>query len=368
MKVIPAPDYPTEAEIITPAAEINKLYKTGRGSLKMRAVYQMEDQEIVITALPHQVSSAKILEQIAAQMQSKKLTMVTDLRDESDYENPTRLVLVPRSNRVDCEQLMHHLFATTDLEKNYRVNLNMIGLDGRPEVKNLKSILQEWIEYRLQTVRRRLQHRLDKVERRLHLLDGLLVAFLNLDAVIEIIRTEDVPKPILMERFGLSDVQADAILDLKLRQLAKLEEMKIRAEQAELANERDSIVETLGSERRLKSMVKKELQADAKQYGDDRRSPLQARQEAKALSEKDLLPTEPVTVILSEKGWIRCAKGHDVEPEGLNYKSGDQYLCSAKGRSNQSVVLLDSSGRAFTTDAHSLPSARSQGRTCHWPL
>ena len=361
MEHIKAPDYPTDAEIITPKEDLDKMYRTGRGSIKMRAVYELEQGEILINALPHQVSTAKVLEQIAAQMQSKKLTMVSDLRDESDYENPVRLVIVPRSNRVDCEQLMHHLFATTDLEKSYRVNLNMIGLNGRPEVKGLKEILLEWLEYRTQTVRRRLEHRLDKVERRLHILDGLLIAFLHLDAVIELIRTHDEPKQQLMEQFGLSEKQAESILDLKLRQLAKLEETKIRAEQQTLAKEKDELTLVLSSERRLKTKVQKELQQDALEYGDARRSPLEEREDAKALSEKDLMPAEPVTVIISKKGWLRCAKGHDVEPEGLNYKSGDAFLCSAKGRSNQSVIMLDSSGRSFTADVHTLPSARTQG-------
>ncbi|MFW8591719.1 DNA topoisomerase IV subunit A [Glaciecola sp. 2405UD65-10] len=361
LEIVQGPDYPTDAEIITPKSDITKIYETGRGSIKMRAVYAQDAGEIIITALPHQASGAKIMEQIASQMQAKKLPMVSDLRDESDHENPTRLVVTPRSNRVDTEQLMAHLFATTDLEKSYRVNINMIGLDGRPQVKDLRMILTEWLSYRKNTVTRRLQYRLDKILARLHILEGLLIAFLNIDEVIEIIRTFDEPKKELIQRFALSDKQAEAILDLKLRHLAKLEEFKIRGEQEELAKERDSLQLLLGSDRRLKSLIKKEILADAQTYGDDRRSPIVARAEAKALSEKELIPSEPVTVVLSEKGWARCAKGHDVDVAGLSYKSGDAYLSSAKGRSNQLAVFLDSGGRSFSCDAHALPSARSQG-------
>ena len=358
---VQGPDFPTDAEIITPRADIRKIYETGRGSIKMRAVYTEENGDIVITALPHQASGGKVLEQIAAQMQAKKLPMVSDLRDESDHENPTRLVITPRSNRVDSEQLMQHLFATTDLEKSYRVNLNMIGLDGRPQVKDLRTILAEWLVYRKDTVTRRLQYRLDKVLARLHILEGLMIAFLNIDEVIEIIRTFDEPKAELMRRFSLSDKQAEAILELKLRHLAKLEEMKIKGEQDELEEERQKLETLLGSDRRLKTLIKKEILADAEKYGDDRRSPLVERGEAKALSEKELIPSEAVTVVLSEKGWARCAKGHDVDAEGLSYKAGDGFLASAKGRSNQPAVFLDTSGRAFSCDAHGLPSARSQG-------
>ncbi|RUO34363.1 DNA topoisomerase IV subunit A [Aliidiomarina shirensis] len=358
---VKGPDYPTDAEIITPAEDIEKIYETGRGSIRMRARYVLDDGEIIIDALPHQASGNRILEQIAAQMQAKKLPMVSDLRDESDHENPTRLVVVPRSNRVDTDQLMAHLFATTDLEKSYRVNLNMLGLDGRPQVKPLLSILKEWIQYRLRTVTRRLQYRLDKVERRLHILDGLLIAYLNLDEVIEIIRQEDEPKLELIKRFNLTEIQAEAILDLKLRHLAKLEEMKLRGEQDELAKERDALNLVLNSERRLKTMVRKELIADAEKYGDDRRSPLVERKEARALSDRDLTPSEPVTVVLSQKGWVRCAKGHDVDGTSLSYKAGDAYLGQASGRSNQPVVFIDSSGRSFSCEAHTLPSARTHG-------
>ena len=358
---VQGPDYPTKAEIITSKSDIEKMYASGKGSIKMRAVFEVEDGDIVISALPHQVSGGKILEQIAAQMQTKKLPMVADLRDESDHECPTRLVIVPRSNRVDVESLMNHLFATTDLEKNFRVNLNILGLDKRPRVMSLTDILNEWLAYRLDTVRRRLQYRLDKILARLHILDALLVAFLNIDEVIDIIRTYDNPKAELMSRFSLSQIQAEAILEIKLRQLAKLEEIKIKVEQDELAIERDKIELILSSERRMKTLVKKEMISDAEKYGDDRRSPIVERGESKALQEKDLVPSEAVTVVVSEKGWARCAKGHDIEPDKLSYKAGDGYLCSAKGRSNLPVVFIDSSGRAYTTDAHSLPTARSQG-------
>ena len=355
------PDFPTEAEVITPKADLLKIYSTGRGSVRMRAVYRVEDGDIVVTALPHQVSGAKVLEQIAAQMQAKKLPMVADLRDESDHENPCRIVIIPRSNRVDADELMQHLFATTDLESSYRVNTNVIGLDGKPQVKDLRTLLTEWLQYRVGTVRRRLQFRLDKVERRLHLLEGLLAAFLNLDEVIHIIRTEDSPKPVLMERFGLTDIQADYILDTRLRQLARLEEMKIRGEQDELAKERAKLLALLGSEAKLKKLVRQEILDDAEKYGDERRSPIVARAEAKALSETELMPTEPVTVVLSEKGWVRCAKGHDIDATGLSYKAGDGFKAAAPGRSNQYAVFIDSSGRSYSLAAHSLPSARGQG-------
>ncbi|SKA73694.1 topoisomerase-4 subunit A [Thiothrix eikelboomii] len=360
-KLIPAPDFPTEAEIITPAAEFLSLYEKGTGSFKMRARYEMDEGDLVITALPYQVSGSKILEQIAQQMQAKKLPLVEDLRDESDHEQPVRLIIVPRSNRVDIEQLMSHLFASTDLEKSYRVNLNMIGLNGRPQVKDLRQILSEWLHYRRQTVTRRLQWRLDKVEKRLHLLAGLLVAFLNLDEVIRIIRSEDDPKPKLIKRFGLTEIQADYILDTKLRQLARLEEMKIRGEQADLAKEREDILTLLGSEKKLTSLIRKELKEDAKLYGDERRSPLVEREAAQVLDETALTPAEPITVVLSKMGWIRAAKGHDIEPESLSYKQGDGFLSAAYGRSNQQLVLLDSTGRSYSLPANALPSARGQG-------
>lgn len=361
LDIVQGPDYPTEAEIITPRAEIRKIYQNGRGSVRMRAVWTKEDGAVVISALPHQVSGARVLEQIAAQMRNKKLPMVDDLRDESDHENPTRLVIVPRSNRVDMEQVMNHLFATTDLEKSYRINLNMIGLDNRPAVKNLLEILSEWLTFRRDTVRRRLSYRLEKVLKRLHILEGLLVAFLNIDEVIEIIRHEDEPKPALMSRFGISETQAEAILELKLRHLARLEEMKIRGEQSELEKERDHLQAILASERKMNNLLKKELQADADAYGDDRRSPLREREEAKAMSEHDMLPSEPVTIVLSQSGWVRSAKGHDIDAPGLNYKAGDSFKAAVKGKSNQPVVFIDTTGRSYAIDPITLPSARGQG-------
>jgi topoisomerase-4 subunit A len=361
MQYIQGPDYPTDAEIISPSHELQAIYETGRGSIKMRGLYQLEDGDIIITALPHQTSGSKVLEQIAAQMNAKKLPMVSDLRDESDHENPTRIVIVPRSNRIDVEQLMAHLFATTDLEKSYRVNLNILGLDQRPRVKNLLEILSEWLVFRRDTVRRRLQFRLDKVLDRLHVLEALLIAFLNIDEVIKIIRENDQPKPVLMAHFGITERQAEAILELKLRHLAKLEEMKIRGEQAELEKERDYLEGILGSEKKLTKLIREELLSDAEKYGDNRRSPIVMREEAKALSEKELLPSEPVTVVLSEKGWVRCAKGHDVDGNSLQYKAGDGFKAAASGRSNRYAAFIDSSGRAFAAEAHDLPSARGQG-------
>lgn len=355
------PDFPTDAEIITPRTEILRMYHTGNGSMRMRARYEKEGDGVVITALPHQVSGAKILEQIAAQMNAKKLPMVEDLRDESDHEHLTRLVIVPRSNRVDVEALMNHLFATTDLERSYRINLNMIGINGRPQVKSLRDILSEWLTFRTATVRRRLQYRLDKVMQRLHILDGLLIAYLNLDEVIAIIRYEDKPKAVLMQRFALSDTQAESILELKLRHLAKLEEMKIRGEQKELAAERDGLEKILGSAQRLKTLIRKEIITDAEKYGDVRRSPIVARLPAQAMDETALISTEPVTVILSEKGWVRSAKGHEVDAAALTYKAGDTFLAAATGRSNQLVLFFDSTGRSYSVPAHTLPSARGQG-------
>ena len=360
-RFIKGPDYPTEAEIITSPNEIARIYETGHGSIRIRACFEKEDDNIIITALPHQVSGAKILEQIAAQMQAKKLPMVEDLRDESDHENPTRLVIIPRSNRINNTALMSHLFATTDLERTYRVNMNIIGTDHRPRVKSLLNILDEWLTYRTDTVRRRLQFRLDKILKRLHILDGLLIAFLNIDEVIAIIREEEKPKPVLMARFNISDIQAEAILELKLRHLAKLEEMKIRGEQEELAKERDLLEKTLGSSRRLKTLIRKELSADAEKYGDARRSPIMVRTAARAMDESSLISSEAVTVILSEKGWVRAAKGHEIDPVQLNYKSGDGYLTAKQGRSNQQAVFFDSTGRSYTLPTHTLPSARSQG-------
>jgi topoisomerase-4 subunit A len=361
MEHIKGPDYPTDAEIITSRDDLLAMYEKGNGSVRARARYEKEDGDIVITALPYQVSGNKILEQIAQQMTAKKLPMLEDIRDESDHENPTRLVLVPRSNRVDVEQLMTHLFATTDLERTYRVNMNMIGIDGRPGVKNLRMVLKEWLTYRVQTVRNRLDWRLQKINKRLHLLEGLLIAFLNIDEVIQIIRENDKPRPILMQRFNLSEVQADYILDTKLRQLARLEEMRIRDEQKELAEEKERIEKLLSSDRRLKTLIKKEILDDAETYGDPRRSPIVEREAAQAMDESALIASDPITVVLSSMGWVRAAKGHDVDAEKLNYKAGDGPRSAAQGKSNQLAVFLDSTGRAYTLAAHTLPSARGQG-------
>ncbi len=358
---IKGPDYPTEAELISSPDEIRQIYETGHGSLKLRAAWQKEGGEIVINALPYQVSGAKVLEQIAAQMAAKKLPMVSDLRDESDHESPVRLVIEPRSNRIDLDALMNHLFATTDLERSYRANLNMIGLNGRPRVFDLKSLLQEWIDYRLETVRKRLQFRYDKIVQQLHILEGLLIAFLNIDEVIHIIRTEDEPKPVLMKRFKLSDIQAEAILELKLRRLAKLEEMKIRHEHEELEKERDWLDKILKSRKRLKTLVRDELLADAEEYGDQRRSPLETREAAKAMDQNALIPAEPVTVVLSEKGWIRAAKGHEVDPTQLAFKSGDALQSHVRGKTNEILLCIDSNGRTYAITPHGLPSARSFG-------
>ena len=360
-EIIQGPDFPTGAEIISSRDELIESYKTGHGSVRMRACYEIENGEIVVTALPYQVSGGKVLEQIAAQMTAKKLPMVEDLRDESDHENPTRLVIVPRSNRIDTGALMLHLFSSTDLERSARMNLNMIGLDGRPRIKDLRVILKEWLEFRTDTVRRRLEHRLDKVNRRLHLLEGLLIAYLNLDEVIRIIRSEDKPRPALMKRFKLTEMQADYILDTRLRQLARLEEMKIRGEQEELAAERDALMKTLASKQRLKTLIKKEIQADAEKYGDERRSTLVERAAAQAMDETALIPSEPVTIVLSRNGWVRVAKGHEIDPLEMNYKSGDEFAAAARGRSNQLAVFIDSTGKTYALPTHSLPSARGQG-------
>ena len=360
-KIVQGPDFPTGAEIISSRAELKQLYETGNGTFRARAMYEIEDGDIVITQLPYQVSGNKILEQIAAQANAKKLPMVEDFRDESDHEHPTRLVIVPRSNRVDIQQLMAHLFATTDLERSYRVNLNIIGLDGRPKVMDLKTLLEQWLQFRTDTVTKRLNWRLEKVNARLHILAGLLTAYLNLDEVIRIIRREEEPKPVLMKRFDLSDIQAEAILETKLRHLAKLEEMKIRGEQDELAKERDDLNKILGSKARMQKLIRDELTADAAAYGDQRRSRLVERAAAQAIDEKDLVTSEPVTVVLSERGWVRAAKGHDLDPASLSYKTGDQFQAAVRGRSTQQAVFLDSTGRAYSLFAHTLPSARGQG-------
>jgi len=358
---IKGPDYPTGAEIITPGKDLINLYTTGLGSVRARATWRKEGQNIYITTLPYQVSPSKIIEQVAAQMRAKKLPWLEDARDESDHANPVRIALIPRSNRVDAEQLMGHLFATTDLEKSYRVNLNVIGQDGRPQVKHLKALLSEWLAFRSETLTRRLRHRLEKVERRLHLLDGLLIAFLNLDEVIHIIRTEDAPKPALIARFNLTEEQADYILETRLRQLARLEEMKLRGEQDTLEKERKQLAAILDSKAKLKSLLKEELQADGKKFGDARRSPLVAREAAQAISETELLPSEPVTIVLSQKGWARAAKGHDIDAKALSYREGDGLLTAARSRSTWQAAFLDSTGRAYSTPAHSLPSARGNG-------
>ena len=359
--MIPAPDYPTNAEIITPAAELLKMYETGNGSIRMRAKYLPENGDIVITALPHQTSGSKIITQIAAQMTEKKLPMVEDVRDESDHENPVRLVIVPRSNRIDIENVMTHLFATTDLERSFRVNLNMIGLDGFPQVKNLKTILTEWLDYRIQTVRQRLQYHLDKILKRLHILEGFLIAHLNIDDIIAIIRDEDKPKPVLMKSYKLSEEQTEAILDLKLRQLAKLEEVKIRGEEKKLSKERQSLEDTLKSEKKLQNLMIAEIRADVKKYGDPRHSPLVEREQAQAFNETTFVSSDPITVILSAKGWVRAAKGHEMEPAGLNYRAGDEFADVCRGRTNQQVIFFDASGRSYSAPAHTLPSARGQG-------
>ncbi|MGB5439677.1 MAG: DNA topoisomerase IV subunit A, partial [Gammaproteobacteria bacterium] len=360
-KIIKAPDFPTGAEIITPQAELLEAYSTGRGSVRMRACYEIEQGEIVVTELPFQTSGGKVLEQIAAQMIARKLPMVEDLRDESDHENPTRLVIVPRSNRVDTAALMSHLFASTDLERSARINLNIIGLDGKPKINDLRGLLKEWLEFRTSTVRRRIEHRLEKVNTRLHLLEGLLIAFLNLDEVIRIIREEDKPKPALMKRFKLSEEQADYILDTRLRQLARLEEMKITGEQQELAKERDALQKLLSSEARLKTLIKSEIRADAEKFGDQRRSKLVEREQAQVMDENTLVPSEPVTIILSKNGWVRVARGHDINAAEMSYKAGDEFAAAAQGRSNELAVFIDSTGKTYAVPAHTLPSARGQG-------
>lgn len=357
------PDYPTEAEIITTAEELKTIYKQGSGQVRVRAVYEKETDGVVVSALPYQVSGARVLEQIAQQMNAKKLPMVEDLRDESDHENPVRLVIVPRSNRVDVDALMLHLFASTDLERTYRVNLNIIGINGRPQVKDLRALLKEWLEFRTNTVTRRLQWRLDRVNERLHILEGLLIAYLNIDEIIAIIRGEDEPKPVMMKRFKLSDTQAEAILEIKLRRLAKLEEIKIKSEAKELTKERDDLQKILGSKARLKKLIKTELLEDAETYGDPRRSIIVERPGAVQLDETQLMPAELTTIILSKRGWVRAAKGHDVAPLEMNYKAGDEYQAHAFGKSNQLAVFLDSQGKAYALPAHSLPSARGQGES-----
>jgi topoisomerase-4 subunit A len=360
MKHIRGPDFPTGGELVSPRDDIKEIYATGSGTLRLRAAYKIENGDIVITALPHQVSGGKVLEQIATQMRNKKLPQVDDLRDESDHEDPTRLV-ISKKRGVDVEQLMSHLFSTTSLERTVRVNMNIIDLDGRPRAFNLVDLLKEWIKFRKETVKRRLAHRLQIVVDRLHILDGLLIAYLNIDEVIRIIRGEDKPKPVLMKTFRLSDVQAEAILNLRLRNLAKLEEMKIKGEQDELSEERDVLEKTLKSAARLKTLIKKEILADAEDYGDDRRTQIVEREAAQALDETQLVSSEPVTVVLSKRGFARAAKGHEIDPLTLSYKSGDGFLAAAQGRSNQLAMFIDSTGRVYSVMAHTLPSARGQG-------
>jgi topoisomerase-4 subunit A len=361
MKFVKGPDLPTGAEIISPRADLKEFYDKGVGTFKARATWEIEEGSIVITAFPYQVSPTKVQEQIAEQMRAKKLPMVDALNDESDHENPTRVVIVPRSNRVDLTELMNHLFATTDLERSYRVNLNIIALDGRPRVMNLREVLSEWLEFRTRTVTRRLEYRLSKVAKRLHILDGLLIAFLNLDEVIRIIRREDEPKPVLMKRFKLSEEQTEEILNTRLRHLAKLEEMKIKEEQKTLAAEREELEALLKSKAKLKKLIATEIRADADKYGDERRTKIIEREAAQAIDETSLIPNEPVTVVLSTGGWVRSAKGHEVEPGALSYKGGDGFQALARGRSLQSAVFIDSTGRTYTLPAHSLPSARGYG-------
>jgi topoisomerase-4 subunit A len=363
MKHVKGPDLPTGAEIVSPRAELLEFYEKGMGSFRARATWEQDEEtgNVIVTTLPHQVSGSKLQEQIAQQIRDKKLPMVEDIRDESDHENPVRIVIVPRSSRVDLAQLMTHLFATTDLERSYRVNLNVIDLDGRPKVMGLKQLLSRWLEFRISTVRRRLAYRLEKVTRRLHLLDGLLVVYLNLDEVIRIIRREDEPKPKLMARFKLSEDQAEMILETRLRHLAKLEEMKIREEQQALADERDQLEALLKSKARLHKLVRDEIEADAREYGDERRSKLVEREAAQAMEETELVANEPVTIVLSTGGFVRAAKGHDIDVRALSYKTGDAFLAAACGRSTQQAVFLDSTGRAYSLPAHTLPSARGQG-------
>ena len=363
-KYIPAPDLPTKAEIITSPEDLLQLYKTGRGSYKMRATYHVDDKEknlVIIDALPYQISGNKIIEQIANLINAKKLPWVTDIHDESDHQNACRIVLELRSNRVDIEPMMSHLFASTDLESNYRVNLNMIGTNGKPQVKSLLTILTEWLSVRRDTVTRRLQYRLDKIEQRLHILAGLLIAYLHIDEVIRIIREEDDPKAELMTRYDLTEIQANAILDIRLRQLARLEEIELKREQSDLELEKAQIEAYLNNPDKLTGLMIEELTADMKEHGDKRQSPIVERTEATALKETDLAPSEPVTVIVSKSGWIRSAKGHDVDAANMNYRSGDAYLAHAQGKSNEKVYLMDNTGRSYRLDAHTLPSARGQG-------
>ena len=360
-KFIKGPDFPTEAEIITPFSEIKEMYRTGNGRIKMRAKFHVEDSELVFTALPHHASTEKIYEQIASQMEAKKLPMVSDIRDESDHEDPTRLVVIPRSNRVDLNALTDHLFATTDLEKSYSFNMNMIGINGRPQVKNLLEVLTEWLEYRAETVRKKLNFRLEKILDRLHILEGFLIAFLNMDEVIKIIRKSDHPRKDLIKAFPLSELQAIAILEIRLRQLARLEEIKLQSEQKDLNSQRKNLEKILGNEKTFKEYIKEEINSDAKEYGDKRRSPIKKRKEAEKFSVTDVMDIEPVTIILSKNGWIRSAKGHEINPETVKFKSGDSLLGHLRTRSDKPIIFLDNTGRSYMLFSHTLPSARSNG-------
>jgi topoisomerase-4 subunit A len=360
-QIIQGPDFPTGAEIITPREEIVNIYRSGQGMIRMRATYELDNGDIIITSLPYQVSPARVIEQVAAQMREKKLSMVSDIRDLSDQDEPTRLMIMPRSNRVDKEALISHLFATTDLEKSYKINMTVIGLNRKPQTIGLLEVLKQWLKYRRQTVVRRLEFRLDKINDRLHILAGLLVAYLNLDEVIRIIRERDEPKPVLMQAFDLTDTQAEAILQIRLRQLAKLEEIKIKEEKSELASEKEWIEKTLASNQRMKTLIKKELKEDAGKYGDDRKTVIVERKEAQAIKEVEMTPVEPVTVVLSSGGWVRAAKGHDIDPANLNYKAGDRFLSAARGKTIHPAIFLDTRGRSYSLPAHSLPSARGQG-------
>lgn len=360
-KFVKGPDFPTDAEIITPVSEINDAYRTGQGRIKMRAKFHVEDSEIIFTALPHHASTEKIYEQIAAQMEAKKLPMVSDIRDESDHEEPTRLVVIPRSNRVDLTALTHHLFATTDLEKSYSLNMNVIGIDGRPRVKNLLEILTEWLEFRADTVRKKLKFQLDKISSRLHVLEGFLIAFLNIDEVIKIIRKSDHPKQDLIKAFSITEIQAEAILEVRLRQLARLEEIKIKKELKDLKSERKELEKILGNEKIFKDYIKEEINSDAAKYGDKRRSPIKQREEAEKFSLTDVMDIEPVTIILSTQGWIRSAKGHEINPETVKFKSGDSLLACLRTRSDKPIIFLDNTGRSYMLFSHALPSARGNG-------
>ena len=361
MKHIKGPDFPTGGELVSSRAEIKNIYKVGNGTLRLRGSYIMEGHDIVINSLPYQISGNKILEQIATQMRNKKLPQVEDLRDESDHEEPIRLVITPKSRKVNVDELMSHLFSTTSLEKIVRINMNIINLKGKPKTYSLIELLHDWIIFRKSIVKKRLNYRLQIVLDRLHILDGLLIAFINIDEIIKIIRTKDEPKSEIIKRFSLSDIQAEAILNIRLRKLAKLEENKIHGEQKELSEEKLNLEKILKSTTKLKALVKDEILKDAEEYGDKRRTKIVEREAAQAFDETELVIKEPVTIVLSQRGWARSAKGHDIDPISLNYKAGDMFLASARGRSNQMAMFIDSTGRVYSLLAHMLPSARGQG-------